>query len=155
MNCKSVESKLSAYLDGELTGQEMFCLREHLSRCQPCRDEAASLKMLKRMIGSIECPKPRPDLESRLCAAVMREREPRVTTSAFRSVLVFAGVAGLTMLITMQFLGTWSHTQTAVVRPTSTGEKPGIDFEVRSDAMASSMSDPISGAPVWSAADSR
>ncbi len=155
MNCKSVESRLSAYLDGELTGQEMFCLRDHLNQCQKCREEAAELKGLKRLIGSLDCPQPPKGLEERLTAAVMSNRSPKSSFSVYHSAILFAGVAGVTMLATLQVLGSISPTQTEAIRPHQARPVSGIDFEVRRDEMTSSISDPVSGTPVWSAADSR
>jgi anti-sigma factor RsiW len=155
MNCRSVESRLSAYLDGELTGQEMFCLRDHLSRCLACREEAASLKGLKRLIGCMECPEPDHGFEERLTAAVMATRKPKPSLPAATSVVLFAGVAGATMIVTLQLIGALVSPTIQATRPDPNSSTTGIDFEVNRDAMTSAISDPISGSSVWSAADSR
>ncbi|MBC8065376.1 MAG: zf-HC2 domain-containing protein, partial [Chlorobia bacterium] len=44
MNCKSVQIYLSAYLDGELSGQECLQVREHLGGCKDCRAEEQQLR---------------------------------------------------------------------------------------------------------------
>ena len=153
MNCKSVESRLSAYLDGELTGQEMFCLRDHLNRCCQCREEAESLKGLKQLIGSIECPEPPRDFEARLTAAVLSSRKPKPTIQSYGSAILFFGVAGVTMLATLQLLSAMAPHPAAAKSSVPISSKPDVDFEVNRDVMTSSISDPISGAPVWSAVD--
>ena len=154
MNCRSVQSRLSAYLDGELTGQEMFCIRDHLNRCIVCRDELTSLKGLKRLIGSIACPEPSRDFESRMVASVTAER-PKAAVAPFRSAVLFVSVAGFTMVATLQVLGAFSATPVTASRTDASSPRSGIDFELNRDAMTSAISDPISGAGVWSAADSR
>jgi anti-sigma factor RsiW len=156
MNCKGVESRLSAYLDGELTGQEMLAVREHLSYCRECRQEETSLRGLKRMLCSLSAAEPPVGFEEKLAACVMRSRpEPR-SWSIFQSALVFAGVAGCTMFATLQLI---SHPQTppqAMAAPMAQdSSQQGIAFQVRHDEMTTQMSDPISGSPVWSAAESR
>jgi anti-sigma factor RsiW len=54
VNCRKIQSILSAYLDGELTGEEMIAIREHLSICQTCSDEHVSLQVVKKLLGSLD-----------------------------------------------------------------------------------------------------
>lgn len=147
MNCRSVQSRLSAYLDGELTGQEMFCIRDHLNRCAPCQEELSSLRGLKRLIGSIECPEPSRDFESRLAASVTSQRSGE-TFRPFRSTVLFFGVAGLTMVATFELLSAFAPAPAAAARAETPRPSAGIDFELNRDAMTSSMGDPIAGSPV-------
>jgi predicted anti-sigma-YlaC factor YlaD len=142
-----VQSKLSAYLDGELTGQEMFCIRDHLNRCPPCREELCSLKGLKRLIGEIACPEPSKGFETRLAASVTAER-PQAPFWPFRSTVLFVGVAGLTMVATLEVLSAFGPAPATTVRTDTSRPRAGIDFELNSDAMAASMADPISGSPI-------
>jgi hypothetical protein len=54
VNCQRIQSSLSAYMDGELTGEEMLLIRRHLSTCEYCSDEFSSLQIVKRLLGSLE-----------------------------------------------------------------------------------------------------
>lgn len=63
---------LSAYIDGELTGQEMLGLRDHLSRCRECRDEHYSLKTMKYLLSSLPEKEPRPEWVAYLAESVAR-----------------------------------------------------------------------------------
>ncbi len=46
-NCFRVKGLLSAYLDRELSGEEMILLREHLSSCNECSVEFDELRRIK------------------------------------------------------------------------------------------------------------
>jgi len=54
VNCRRIQSLLSAYLDGELTGEEMISVRHHLSACEYCGDEYRSLQVVKKLLGSLD-----------------------------------------------------------------------------------------------------
>lgn len=120
MNCKTVQNRLSAYLDRELSGDELLQMRAHMSMCRDCRCEAEGLRALKSLLGGIECPEPSADFSQRLTATVLRQRseEPRRT---FRvTALMFAGVTACSMLATLLALtfGLGSHVaQTAMHTP--------------------------------------
>jgi len=104
MNCKSVQSRLSAYLDRELGGDELLQIRAHMSVCRECRCEADGLRTLKSLLGGIQCPEPPEDLAQRLTANMLRQRydEPRRTVRV--SALMFAGVTACSMLATLLVL---------------------------------------------------
>jgi predicted anti-sigma-YlaC factor YlaD len=61
MNCRRVESLMSAYIDGELTGAEMLEIRSHLDDCAECAKEHESIKLTKQMIFRLATIKPRED----------------------------------------------------------------------------------------------
>lgn len=77
MNCKSVQLYLSAYLDGELSGQECLQVREHLCGCKDCREEEQQLRSLKHMLRGLPCYTPTQGFEDRLVSNVMRKSERR------------------------------------------------------------------------------
>ncbi len=54
MNCQRIQSLLSAYIDGELTGEEMIVIRRHVSSCEFCGEELYSLQVVKRLLGSLQ-----------------------------------------------------------------------------------------------------
>jgi len=105
MNCKSVQNRLSAYLDRELGGDELLQMRSHLSLCRDCRTEAEGLRSLKALLGGVRCPEPPPDLAERLTANMLRQRyeEPKRTIKV--SALMFAGVTACSMLATLLVYG--------------------------------------------------
>jgi anti-sigma factor RsiW len=45
--------RLSALIDGELDGDERDRVLVHLARCEPCRDEAIALRILKRRMNAL------------------------------------------------------------------------------------------------------
>lgn len=59
MSCKSIQSKLSAYLDGEMSGTDMLNTRAHINQCQECQLELEYLKsiqmVLRGMPAAPEC----------------------------------------------------------------------------------------------------
>lgn len=59
MSCKTIQAKLSAYLDGEMSGSEMQSTRSHINRCQACQTELNGLKsvqMILRGLPSVQDP---------------------------------------------------------------------------------------------------
>lgn len=54
MNSKHVKDELSAYLDKELSAEEMLAVEEHLKNCAECREEYAALHNTVQMLSSME-----------------------------------------------------------------------------------------------------
>ena len=77
MNCKSVQTYLSAYLDGELGGQESLELRDHLGQCSHCQAEEQQLRKLKQLLRGLPQYQPSTDFEDRLVANVFAKAERR------------------------------------------------------------------------------
>lgn len=73
MNCRRVNSLLSAYIDGELTGEEMLTVRAHLGYCPDCHMEHEALLQTKRLLTSLAMRTPRAELESLLMTEIERE----------------------------------------------------------------------------------
>ncbi|MCS7208793.1 MAG: anti-sigma factor [Fimbriimonadales bacterium] len=59
MNCRYVQSRLSAYLDCELSGQEQQQIRSHLEQCIECSCEFESLRRTKQLLSQIPVVMPR------------------------------------------------------------------------------------------------
>lgn len=76
MNCRRVSNLLSAYIDGELTGEEQLKIQEHLRQCEECNEEHESLLLTKRLICSLKMKEPREELEARILNAVAQESAP-------------------------------------------------------------------------------
>ena len=90
MNCTKIQSLLSAYTDRELTGVEMFLIRQHVHDCDACREEDAEVRRLKALLSSIEVAEPSPDFEARLVRAVMGARAEPAEEKRLRSATGFA-----------------------------------------------------------------
>ena len=59
MNCRYVQSRLSAYLDFELSGDEQQLIRSHLEECIECSCEFESLRRTKQLLRQMPMVKPR------------------------------------------------------------------------------------------------
>ena len=70
MNCRNVQARLSAYLDGELSGHEMLQMRRHLDSCCECGCESEELGRLKSCLSSIRPCEPPAGFEERLVSHV-------------------------------------------------------------------------------------
>lgn len=81
MSCRRVQSRLSAYLDGELPPAERVRVSDHLAGCARCAAEAASLRRTVRLMRTTGGFVPPPDLRARLDLSVLSvagtERETR------------------------------------------------------------------------------
>jgi len=74
IDCGSIQSKFSEYLDGRLTGHEMQHIAAHIGDCQDCSTEWAGLKKAQVALASLG-PVPQPkDLLLRIRVAVSQER---------------------------------------------------------------------------------
>lgn len=146
MNCKSVQSLLSAYLDRELTGTELLQFREHLHSCAECRAEETELRQLKSLFGSLSIPEPPADFADRLCANVLKAApvaEPRFNLK--KSFLTFGAVAACSMAATF-FL--FSPKQNAPVAKSP--DKDNAQYNVMQDEAYSIGLNATEGAPVTS-----
>lgn len=47
MNCTRIQSMVSAYLDGELHGDDMWLVRDHCSQCADCASELEAMRRVK------------------------------------------------------------------------------------------------------------
>jgi anti-sigma factor RsiW len=59
MNCYKAKKKLSAYLDGEVSGADRKEIAEHLKSCRGCQEELAALSRISNTldaIGRMEVP---------------------------------------------------------------------------------------------------
>ena len=104
MNCKSVQNRLSAYIDRELGGDELLQIRAHVSACPVCRAEAESIRALKSLLGGVACPEPPDGLAERLTASVLKTRIEESKPTFRFTPMMFAGVAACSMLGTLLFV---------------------------------------------------
>ena len=80
MTCAQVRPLLSPYLDGAVTGKQMFSLREHLSDCLKCRREYTQLRQTQSLLSKVGRAQVPDDLSLKVRLAISREaarrREP-------------------------------------------------------------------------------
>ena len=73
MTCTQVQSLLSSYLDGAVTGKEMFSIGQHLNECAGCREDYAGLRQTQSVLSRVgRAPVP-DDLSLKLRLAISRE----------------------------------------------------------------------------------
>ena len=53
MSCNTVQSKLSAYIDGEMSGAEMLLTRAHVNSCLQCQSELKSLQSVQMVLRGL------------------------------------------------------------------------------------------------------
>lgn len=70
MNCCFAKSRMSSYLDGELSGNEMLVMRRHVENCPACRSQFESEVAAKRLLSALPEREASPDLERRILEAV-------------------------------------------------------------------------------------
>ena len=146
MNCKSVQSRLSSYIDGEVKGDESLAIRDHLSGCLVCREEHDGLRNLMTLMRSLNAPEPPTDLSERIIANC-RASDPRKKVASFRlPVWGYLGAAAFSMVATFMVLQMVGRSNAPSAD--SLGKRD-ITFEVQRDRL-NFGSDPMSGAPLIS-----
>lgn len=75
-NCFRVKGLLSAYLDRELSGEEMLLLRDHLSTCSECSLEFDELRRVKSALIQMPEIEVSPELLSRMKVQVFASAAP-------------------------------------------------------------------------------
>ena len=141
MNCNAVQTRLSAYLDRELTGEELLVLRAHLSVCPECRQAETELRLLKSLLGQMTAPEPSTGFGDRLCASVLRTRErtqPRFGVA--RSILTFGGVAAASMVATFFVVSLREEAPQALQ-----ADRDSVAIEIAQDQAFSVGADPTEG----------
>ena len=73
MTCFGVRALLSAYLDGAVTGKEMFGITQHIESCAKCNQEFASLRRTQSLLAKVGRAQAPADLSLKLRLAISRE----------------------------------------------------------------------------------
>ena len=73
LQCPQAKRLFSPYLDGVVTGTEMFAVQDHLSECAPCNDEYLALRRTQQLLVSVGRPRVPDDLGLKLRLAISRE----------------------------------------------------------------------------------
>ena len=73
LRCPQAKRLFSPYLDGAVTGTEMFALQDHLAECAACNDEYLAMRRTQQLLMSVRRPKAPADLGLKLRLAISRE----------------------------------------------------------------------------------
>jgi hypothetical protein len=88
MTCVQAKSIFSAYLDGAVTGRQMYALDQHLQLCNGCRSEYESLRRTQALVSRLGRTKAPEDLSLKLRLAISHEaaraRQPLWGNLVFR-----------------------------------------------------------------------
>ncbi len=77
MNCRRAINLMSAYVDGELTGEEMLAIRRHMATCPECAEEHQSVVLTKRAVANLATAKPRQDFAAAIISQLNQITVPR------------------------------------------------------------------------------
>jgi len=66
LNCELIKELLSSYIDGELDREDIIKIENHLAKCKDCRKLLQDYQSIKKMIRSIEIPKPSKRIHERI-----------------------------------------------------------------------------------------
>lgn len=75
-SCFRVKSLLSAYLDRELSGEEMMMLRDHMASCADCALEFEELRRVKSALIRIPAIEPDTEMFERMKVRVFESSDP-------------------------------------------------------------------------------
>lgn len=115
MNCRHSLNSLSAYLDRELTGDQMLAMRSHVDRCHECSAELDSLRELKSELSSLPMCSPRKELTEEILRKV-RISEPATAERRWSwglTVATSVAAAALALLAFNAFIGVSPNPQIA------------------------------------------
>jgi len=73
MTCAHAKSLLSAYLDGAITGKQMYALDLHIQDCGRCGEEYQSLRRTQSLMNRVRRAKAPDDLSLKIRLAISRE----------------------------------------------------------------------------------
>ena len=54
MNCEQMRAMLDAYIDGELSAEEMRALRDHAAACEDCRNELEAAELVRDALAHLD-----------------------------------------------------------------------------------------------------
>jgi hypothetical protein len=77
MDCKNIQEKLSAYLEGVTSSEEKLAIDEHLRSCKKCGEYLADLRKTLDYMKNIEDVEPPQWLTQKVMAKVKSEAEPK------------------------------------------------------------------------------
>ena len=148
MTCHNVQSRLSAYLDGEISGQDKAAIRAHLHDCGECYQEVQALTLMKSLVADLPAEEPAEDLEEKLVQSVLKKPAKHRAPVFTRGLAYVSGFAFAAALFTGIL---WlRHGRVEPVASSPSGNE--VSFEVARDQAYFAGADPLGGgAPIISA----
>ncbi len=141
MNCRSIETKLSSFLDQELGGADMLLVRDHISRCARCEAEMNQLKMLKGSLRTLKSHSPSPEFESKLREAISQESKQTTLNirrpSTWMSMATAAFISASIVVVALQMMP-------RPVQVKTTEMAPSISYDQAAMAANNPMGNPNS-----------
>ena len=101
LNCAHIQNLLSAYADNELSGAQMYSVRQHIAICPHCAVELDSIAQLKALASAVHEVEPPAGFESRLRASIAKETSRQSKPGAPWGIA--AAAAAAVVLIALQF----------------------------------------------------
>lgn len=95
MNCRDVQRKLSAYLDGECETEQCTILEIHLKGCKTCQKAMQTLTDTWELITILPGSKPAPYFYTRLKARMTSEEHKEKTTWVDRILIPASAIAAI------------------------------------------------------------
>lgn len=87
MSCNNIQSKLSAYVDGEMSGYDMQDLRAHVNNCKDCQAELYGIKAVQSILREMPAtPEPPSMIELKLEKRVRAYRSNYLRLAFFLAV---------------------------------------------------------------------
>ena len=99
MNCRNSLNSLSAYVDRELSGEQMLALRSHIERCPECKAEYESLKTLKTELAALPMHEPPQGLDLEVIRMVRRLQPAKSRTRMSWALLAATSVAAAALAV--------------------------------------------------------
>ncbi len=142
MNCQKIERLLSAYIDNELSGRDMFKVRAHLSECTHCQTMLSEVESIRERVRALSSLKASSELENKLRLSVLKPELCLRQKFSYGILLVAASVA-------FAFLAYHSLAKGSTKPEPLSSNKRVQSYDSLADHAFLSSSDPISGgAPV-------
>ena len=99
MNCRHTLNSLSAYVDRELSGDQMIALRSHIERCPECKAEYESLTSLKTALAALPMHEPPKGLDQDVIRMVRRLEPAQARMRLSWTLLAAASVAAAALAV--------------------------------------------------------
>lgn len=151
MNCNAVQLKLTAYIDGELSGFEMIQVRSHLSDCASCSAEADAVRQVKWFVNNLPQNDPGEEFKDRLKSKVFAASVSRKSFSSAPLAMISTAA-----FVAALFCGLSYIRSTRLAQPPTTSVAPIAgdshgNFELARDQAYASGTDPLGGAVLLTA----
>jgi anti-sigma factor RsiW len=142
MNCKNIQALLSAFVDGELSGQQMLELRAHMADCRCCREEEAEMRLLKSLLTATPMIEPSADFEERLISAVFQHEVEAEPMTYFQSASLLGGISLVAAALTLLVLNFLASSPTDI-----RSASPSVAI-MHDDQTSLQGADPFGGTPI-------